>query len=72
MNSKAFSLENDPLYERSSQRSGAPKMQRNRFKNGASMKARSKMNLHNNEAGRRVSLHFSAMIGSSDQKIGCS
>lgn len=56
MNSKAFSLENDPLYERSSQRPGASKMQRNRFKNGASMKARSKMNLHNNEAGRRVSI----------------
>lgn len=54
MNSKVFSLENDQLYEKNSQRNGASKAQRNRFKNGASMKARSKMNLHNNEAGRRV------------------
>lgn len=29
-----------------------------RFKTGASIKARSLMNLHNNEAGRRVSFLF--------------
>lgn len=30
----------------------------NRFRSSASSKARSMMNLHNNEAGRRVSKHF--------------
>lgn len=32
--------------------------QRNRYKSSASAKARSKMNIHNNEAGRRVSTHL--------------
>lgn len=58
MNSKVFSLENEQIYEKNAQRNGASKAQRNRSKNGTSMKARGKMNLHNNEAGRRVRIHI--------------
>lgn len=37
--------------------------QRNRYKSSASTKARSKMNIHNNEAGRRVStFHFNFIM----------
>lgn len=56
MNSNLFSLEHDQISEKTPQRSGSSKSQRNRYKSSASMKARSKMNIHNNEAGRRVCL----------------
>lgn len=54
LNSKVFNLENQGYYgnTKKSQRTGAA--QRNRYKSSATAKARSKMNIHNNEAGRRV------------------
>lgn len=54
LNSKVFNLENQGYYGniKKSQRNGATT--RNRYKSSASPKARSKMNIHNNEAGRRV------------------
>ena len=57
-NSKIFNFENKQNggggggSKKLHQRTGSPL---NRVKNSASMKARSLMNLHNNEAGRRVS-----------------
>lgn len=52
MNSKIFSLEQQNLYE--SLRKGNKKNNMGRLKGSASTKARSLMNIHNNEAGRRV------------------
>lgn len=56
LNSKVFNLENQGYYgnfkkQRSGTQSGTT---RNRYKSSATAKARSKMNIHNNEAGRRV------------------
>lgn len=56
MNSKVFNLEHQNFYGngKKSQRGMTSSTQRNRYKSSASTKARSKMNIHNNEAGRRV------------------
>lgn len=63
LNSKVFNLEHQGLYgkkPRSDKISSSP----NRIKSSATAKARSLMNLHNNEAGRRVTFflpfHFTA------------
>lgn len=56
MNSKIFSLEQQNLYE--SLRKGNKKNNMGRLKGSASTKARSLMNIHNNEAGRRVIKHL--------------
>lgn len=50
-----FNLENQGYYGnfKKNQR-GSSSSSRNRYKSSASAKARSKMNIHNNEAGRRV------------------
>lgn len=59
LNSKVFNLEHQGLYSngKKSQRDGAYATASNRLKSSASSKARSMMNLHNNEAGRRVSTY---------------
>lgn len=49
-----FNLEHQQQNGRKAHRGGGGS-QLNRMKTGASAKARSMMNLHNNEAGRRVS-----------------
>lgn len=57
LNSKVFNLENQAYYGgnfKKPQRGTNAGVSRNRFKSSASAKARSKMNIHNNEAGRRV------------------
>lgn len=55
LNSKVFNLENQGYYGNfKKQRGTQPGASRNRYKSSASVKARSKMNIHNNEAGRRV------------------
>lgn len=57
LNSKVFNLENQAYYGghlKKPQRGTNAGATRNRYKSSASAKARSKMNIHNNEAGRRV------------------
>lgn len=57
LNSKVFNLEHQGLYgkkARNDKISSSP----NRIKSSATAKARSLMNLHNNEAGRRVTFIF--------------
>lgn len=57
LNSKVFNLENQAYYGgnfKKPQRGTNAGVSRNRYKSSASAKARSKMNIHNNEAGRRV------------------
>lgn len=52
-----FNLEHQGLYTNAKKsRDGAYATASNRLKSSASSKARSMMNLHNNEAGRRVSV----------------
>lgn len=58
LNSKVFNLENQGYYGNFKKQRGGTQAgtTRNRYKSSASAKARSKMNIHNNEAGRRVCL----------------
>ncbi|XP_055318181.1 protein Wnt-5 isoform X2 [Sitodiplosis mosellana] len=60
LNSKVFNLENQGYYGnfKKNQRGGSTPS-RNRYKSSASAKARSKMNIHNNEAGRRAMINKS-------------
>lgn len=56
LNSKVFSLENHGPYDGNNQKKTNQRINPNRLRGSGSTKARSLMNLHNNEAGRRVSL----------------
>lgn len=55
LNSRMFSLDQQALRINTKKSQRGAEAQRNRYKSSASVKARSKMNIHNNEAGRRVS-----------------
>lgn len=55
LNSKMFSLDQQALRINTKKSQRGAEAQRNRYKSSASVKAHSKMNIHNNEAGRRVS-----------------